>query len=161
MGTRIMDFADGAYLEYDQGSFDSWCVYIVTARGNRNAPSDTDYFGVLQEMSALYGAEKVYRDFVSLYERTGKAVDQKTIDCIRQLAAGYEAGRLNMEKALGMLYMAMIAEENKAYTKLGKRIKRLGVYKLLIEGADMETAANFMKGMNWRQIDALCRQRGF
>ena len=55
----------------------------------------------------------------------------------------------------------MVAEEKKAGTRLGKRIKRLGVYKLLVENLSVEESANFMRGMNWRQIDALCRERGF
>ena len=57
--------------------------------------------------------------------------------------------------------MGMVAEEKKAGTRLGKRIKRLGVYKLLVENLSVEESANFMRGMNWRQIDALCRERGF
>ena len=28
MGTRIKDFPDGAFLEYDNGQFDEWCVYM-------------------------------------------------------------------------------------------------------------------------------------
>lgn len=55
----------------------------------------------------------------------------------------------------------MIAEENKKHTKLGRRIKRLGIYTLLIEKRDLNYAANFMKGMPWRKIDRLCRERGF
>ena len=57
--------------------------------------------------------------------------------------------------------MAMIAEERKQYTRLGKRIKRLGIYKLLIEKSNIYEAANFMRGMNWKDIDELCKNRGF
>ena len=62
---------------------------------------------------------------------------------------------------LSVLYLAMIAEERKANTKLGKRIKRLGVHKLLFDGGNVSNSANFMRGMGWREIDALCRQYGF
>lgn len=60
-----------------------------------------------------------------------------------------------------ILYMAMIAEEKKEHTKLGKRIKRLGVHKLLIEGVPVNEAANFMRGMGWREIDKMCSKFGF
>ena len=66
-----------------------------------------------------------------------------------------------MEKILSILYMAMIAEEKKEYTRLGKRIKRLGIHKLLLEDSSVKDAANFMRGMNWRQIAKLCEDRGF
>ena len=46
-----------------------------------------------------------------------------------------------------ILYMAMIAEERKAGTRLGKRIKRLGIHKLLIENIPVREAANFMRGI--------------
>ena len=68
---------------------------------------------------------------------------------------------IEAEVLFSILYMAMISEEKKRNTKLGKRIKRLGVHKLLIEGKDIYEAANFMKGMKWRDIDQLCKERGF
>lgn len=55
----------------------------------------------------------------------------------------------------------MVAEENKAYTRLGKRIKRLGVHIYLIDNESLDYSVNFMKGMGWRQIDKLCKERGF
>ena len=57
--------------------------------------------------------------------------------------------------------MAMIAEERKCFTRLGKRIKRLGIYKLLIEGKSVGESANFMRGLKWYEIDAMCKERGF
>lgn len=57
--------------------------------------------------------------------------------------------------------MAMISEEQKEHTKLGKRIKRLGIHKLLIEGIPVNKAANFMRGMKWREIDKICLKLGF
>ena len=66
-----------------------------------------------------------------------------------------------MDILFSTLYMTMISEEQKQYTKLGKRIKRLGVYALLKENKTALEAAEFMKGMNWREIDKLCKERGF
>ena len=60
-----------------------------------------------------------------------------------------------------ILYLAMISEENKKNTKLGKRIKRLGIYSLLKENKSVEESATFMKKMKWREIDKMCIERGF
>ena len=40
-------------------------------------------------------------------------------------------------------------------------IKRLGIYQLLIEHKDVREAADFMRGMGWREIARLCKERGF
>lgn len=39
--------------------------------------------------------------------------------------------KLYLSKLFSILYATMIAEENKKFTKLGKRIKHLGVFLLL------------------------------
>lgn len=57
--------------------------------------------------------------------------------------------------------MAMVAENLKANTRLGKRIKRLGVHQLLFENRTVLDAANFMRGMGWREIAGMCEERGF
>ena len=33
MGTIIKRFSDGSFLEFAQGSFDGWCVYVTTPKG--------------------------------------------------------------------------------------------------------------------------------
>lgn len=32
MGRRIKNFPGGAFLEFDRGGFDEWCVFFGTAR---------------------------------------------------------------------------------------------------------------------------------
>ena len=59
------------------------------------------------------------------------------------------------------IYAGMIAEERKAYTKLGKRVKRLGIHQVILEGMAPTRAANFSRGKAWREIAALCTERGF
>ena len=161
MGTRIKDFPDGAFLEYDNGQFDEWCVYMNQPNGTRRPPLDRDYFTQLQSFAGKYGADRIYEDYVSVYNLVGKEVDNNDLNEITNIASAYGSDALELDKIFSILYMAMIAEERKAFTKLGKRIKRLGVHKLLIEGETVQQAANFMRGMGWRDIDALCRERGF
>lgn len=158
----IKMFSDGSYLEYSEGNFDQWCVYMVNpAKHLRFPPLDTDYFRFLQNQSQTYGKQKIYEDFISLYNLTQKQIQPSVLGHIEYIAQYYGELQLEFEKIFTILYMAMIAEENKARTKLGKRIKRLGIHRLLIENDTAQSAANFMRGMNWRQIDALCKERGF
>lgn len=157
----VKQFADGSYLEYASGNFDGWCVYMVNPKRNfRQPPLDVQYFAFLQNQAEIFG-NKVYADFVSIYDATGTEVVPSVLFLIDQIAATYGDKALEFSKIYTILYMGMIAEERKAYTRLGKRIKRLGVHKLLIEKKTVAEAANFMRGMGWRQIDAMCKERGF
>lgn len=161
MGTLIKRFNDGTFLEYDRGSFDDWCVYYTNKSGVRKPPRDTDYFQQLRDYSAQYGVEKVYGDYVRVYTLTGKEIDDAVLTGISTIAAEYGSSIRQIDILFSILYMAMIAEERKKYTRLGKKIKRLGVYKLLIENKSISESANFMRGMGWRDIEALCKERGF
>lgn len=161
MGQRIKSFWDGSYLEYDRGSFDDWCVYLTKSNGSRKPPRDVDYFNQLKQLAAKYGVERIYNDYVRVYNLTGKQVDENALSEISRIASVYGDDALEVDVIFSILYMAMIAEEQKKFTRLGKRIKRLGIYKLLIENRSVGEAANFMRGMGWRDIDHLCRERGF
>lgn len=158
----IKTFSDGSFLEYDRGKFDDWCVYYTDVNGTRKPPKDIDYFATLKDLARQYGENKVYLDYVSVYERTGREVTNSVLEYITSLAQTYDENqRLQIDVLYSILYMAMVAEERKAYTKLGKRIKRIGIHMLLLENRSVAEAANFMRGMGWRDIDTLCRQRKF
>lgn len=157
----IKTFSDGSFLEYDRGRFDEWCVYLTRPDAPRQPPRDMDYFAELKELSRRYGCEKVCRDYERVYALTGKEVELRALREISAIAGTYGGNAGEMDILLTVLYLAMLAEERKEHTKLGKRIKRLGIHRLLLEDADVHTAANFMRGMNWREIDRLCKERGF
>lgn len=161
MGQMIKKFVDGSFLEYDRGSFDDWCVYFTQPSGSRRPPRDTDYFSALKSYAAKYGVQKIYDDYVLVYELTGKRVEAEPLRQITEISRWYDQDALQIDIIFSILYMAMIAEEQKKNTRLGKRIKRLGIYALLIENKTVSEAANFMRGMGWKEIDGLCRQRGF
>ena len=55
----------------------------------------------------------------------------------------------------------MVAEENKQFTKLGRRVKRLGMHQVLRDRIPPAQAADFSRGRTWQEIDAECRERGF
>ena len=161
MGRIIKKFSDGSILEYDKGNFDNWCVYLQRPHEFRQPPKDIDYFEQLKYFSNKYGVNRIYGDYVKVYNITDKQIDNQSLHTITMIAETYGDDKLDIDIIFSILYMAMIAEERKAYTKLGKRIKRLGIHRLLIENYRAKESANFMRGMGWRDIDILCRERGF
>lgn len=161
MGQILTTFDDGSYLEYDKGSFDKWCVYLTRPNQSRYPPRDSQYFSSLTEYANTYGAQKVYDDFVRVYDKTTKEVSDEVFSDIKEIAKEYGSDETDVAIDFSIMYMGMIAEEKKAGTKLGKRIKRLGVHQVLIDGMDYKIAANFSRGMGWRDIDKECKDRGF
>ena len=79
MGKTIKTFSDGSFLEYDSGNFDGWCVYLNRPGRERIAPTDKDCFRALVDFSELYGADRLYADYVKVYEQTGAEVDLSLI----------------------------------------------------------------------------------
>lgn len=161
MRQKIKEFMDGSFLEYDKGNFDDWCVYLNRPDGTRIAPRDIDYFQQLKNLADKYGRESVYADYVKIYDFTTNKLTKASLDIISEISLHYGDDALIVDIIFSILYMAMIAEENKAYTRLGKRIKRLGIYKLLLEGCSAQHSANFMRGMGWREIAKMCEECGF
>lgn len=160
MGRLVKEFEDGTYLEYDRGKIDSWCVYMVSPDGVRRPPLDRDYFNELKALADVYGADRVYRDFVYIYDSTIKNINDEILGNISEIAKSYDDS-LSVDKLFTTFYMAMTSEENYPNTKLGRKIKRLATYEILFGGKTVDDAVVFMKRMGWREIDALCRERGF
>lgn len=108
----------------------------------------------------IHGSQ-IYSDFVSIYDTTTKSIEQSVLDFISNLTSKYGKDNLEIDILFTILYAGMIAEENKSYTKLGKRVKRLGMHQVLVEKLPAHIAANFSKGKNWYEIAKECEQRGF
>ncbi len=161
MARLIKKFHGGEVLEYDSGSFDDYCVYLKKPGEERYAPRDTEYFNQLVELSKLFTPEVVYDDFVSVYSKTNKSIEQKVLDHITEISQKYSSLASEVEIMYTILYASMIAEMNKQYSRLGKRVKRLGVHQILFEEYSVYSAANFSKGKPWRELDEYCTKRGF
>ena len=161
MGRLIKKIYDGSIVEFDTGSFDDWCVYLTVPGENRFAPTDVEYFKALVEFGGIHGHQKIYDDFVIVYDQTTSRIEDKVTSLITEIAKGYGEERIWMDRWLTVIYSGMVAEENKENTKLGKRIKRLGVHQCLIEKLEVIIAANFSKGRKWRELDVIMKERGF
>ena len=57
MGKPITKFADGSYLEYAQGKFDQWCVYLTRPNQPKYAPQDWQYFRRLADWATKHNAQ--------------------------------------------------------------------------------------------------------
>ena len=77
------------------------------------------------------------------------------------LSRFYKGNASTMELCLNILYSGMIAEENKENKILKKRIKRLGIHQVLIDGISPEKAAVFSKGKKWKELDEIMKSKGF
>ncbi len=161
MPRKIYQFSNNGSIEFDTGNFDDWCVFVTKPNGRRFAPTDIQYFNRLSILGRKHGCQKIYDDFVVIYNRTTKDVDSDIPPLIAGLSAFYKEDALEMEIWLNVLYAGMIAEENKEKAILKKRVKRLGMHQLLIDRMPPEKAAIFSKGKKWRELDKEMKKCGF
>ena len=157
----IKSFSNGSRLEFDQGGFDAWCVYFVRPDGSRTAPKDIDYFRQLQQLGDHWGRERLYADFVRIYDLTTAILDTRVLDLISVLSAAYGRDALRLEILLTTVYAGMLAEENKRHAVLKKRVKRLGMHQVLMEDITPEVAATFSRKRRAADIGRDCLTRGF
>ncbi|GAB7258296.1 DUF7004 family protein [Polaribacter sp. OB-PA-B3] len=158
----IKDLLNNRNVIFDSGSFDDWCVYVVEQNGSRRAPFDVDYFTDLKNISTHYSGNKVYNDFVSIYNLTTKIIDANVINRINAIVPTYQLlHQPHIEQWFTVLYAGMIAEENKKYAILKKRVKRLGMHQVLIDNLSPSVAANFSRGKKWHELDAIMKPKGF
>lgn len=155
----------GHKIQQTCGSFDGWMI-----TDNGKPLLDKDYFNTLVSLSKTYGSDKVYNDFVSVYDAVQNEhnnqntinIHEDSLDLIQNIATTYDiADETTAKVTFFELYTTMFAEEMKANTRLGKRIKRLAVHQLLILGKKVEDVACYSRGMTWEPIDAECAQYGF
>jgi hypothetical protein len=158
---KLNTFSNKGFIEFDSGSFDDWCVYVTKPNGERFAPTDVQYFSRLQKLGKKHGHQKIYDDFVVIFNRTTKKPEQKVFKLIRDLSADYGSDSLEIEIWFSVLYAGMIAEENKEKAILKKRIKRLGMHQVLIENTQPQIAATYSKGRKWKELDSVMKLKGF
>ncbi len=162
MARIIKQLKHSRQVVFDKGSFDNWCVFVVEENGKRKAPLDTEYFTDLQNISKKYKADKVYTDFVLIYDKTSVAINNSVLDLIDQIVETYrDEDKIIIEQWFSVIYGGMIAEENKQNAILKKRVKRLGIYQILKLNYPPQIAANYSRGKKWRELDSTMKSYGF
>ena len=149
-------------IVFDYGKFDEWCVYIKDKNGKK-PPLDTEYFEFFIELGKKYTNEKVYEDFVKIYNLVSHSIEKKVTDLIINIAKKEYKGELSKDVAINftVIYAGMVAEKNKRFTVLKERIKRLGMYQILMLRYSAGYAANFSKGKKAKDLDVICKEYGF
>lgn len=155
----VKDFGKGVTLSFGKGNFDEWAV-LLEHPTYPHMPTDEWYFKKLVKFSLYSSPPELYDQFVDIYDVTTKEVSQFALDKISGIAKKYPYP-LEVEIVLCILYMGMIAEENKQGAILGKKIKRLGVYQTLIEGLGPFKAAHYSRGQSADYLVQVCKFRGF
>lgn len=156
-----VQLTSGKRIGFESGKFDEWQVNVVNENGVKKAPLDVDYFNELLILRDLIGVDDTYKLFINIYDKVDKNVNKEVINFIINTSEEFKQYEIELDLLLMTLYYTMIAEENKKYTRLGKKIKRLGVHQVLKENFNIRVAANYSKGLGWRDIEQECRNRGF
>ena len=65
------------------GSFDDWCIY-VERDGQRFAPTDLWYFGVLEDWDEYLVPDFIYYDFITIYEAVATDVTPAILELIER-----------------------------------------------------------------------------
>lgn len=146
---------------YSDGQFDQWKVFHTNPKGRQVAPRDVDYFTFFKNLSQEYGAERIYNDFVHIFEVTDKNIYPIVLELIELLSSRYDKYSLDVRVNFVIMYGGMIAEENKAGAILGKRIKRLGMHQLLLDNFTPEEAADFSRGKKVAELNLIMKSKGF
>ena len=149
-------------IVFDDGKFDQWCVYIKN-KNSKKPPLDTEYFNFFIELGKQYTNEKVYADFVKIYNLVSNKIEKKVTDLIIDIAKINYKADISKEVAINftVVYAGMVAERNKRYAVLKERIKRLGMYQILILNYSSLDAANYSKGKRAKDLDVVCKGYGF
>ncbi len=162
MAQLVKQLRNNRSVVFDTGKFDDWCVYVVESNGTKKAPFDETYFSDLFQISRKYTQDKVYNDFVSIYNATTKNIDNNTLSLIDNITNTYSnEDQIIIEQWFTVIYAGMIAEENKQFAILKKRVKRLGMHQVLKLNMSAKDAAKFSYGKKWRELDAIMQPLGF
>jgi len=153
----------GSKLSFGRGKFDNWCIYFESPSGVTYFPKDAQYFRSLDTIGLSFGHQNIYKRFVELYDHTSdeEVANPEILDWIHLMSKGYAEEAVRVENIFGILYAGMVAEERKENKVLGKRIKRLGMYQLLVDRETPDYAANFSRGVKAAQLIIECEKRGF
>ena len=148
----------GYEIYFATGKFDEWCVYLNDGENQAKIPLDKDYFQWILDLSEKYGVQKVYNDFLIVYNAADEDFDEDECSylCI-EIDKHYEEDTTHWWV---IFYMTMVAECKKEHSILKKRIKHLGVYNVLFDKYDINYVTKYMRGKNWRYLDKLMKERG-
>lgn len=156
---------------FDYGNFDEWCVHCKKPNGKMWFAYDREYLAWIRNMARFHGKEKVYNDFIKIYDMAKYDFNMKdAYSVIREVDSHYpykknrkrdDNDKRSAEQWWTYFWMTMVAEERKENAIVGKRIKRLAVYNLLFDEYKLSYVLKYMVNMDWQKLDEYCYERGF
>lgn len=159
---KLIKVIKNRVVEYDKGKFDDYCVYIKDKDGGRYAPKDNEYFAYFNSLNVTTkNRDDIYKDYVRIYLLTTSKIEETVLKTITSISDEYGSESEMTDVYFTVIYAGMVAEENKQYAILKKRIKRLGMHQVLKDNISPEIAASFSKGRKWRELDKIMKEKGF
>ena len=152
---EVKRLKNGNIISQGAGKFDNYCVFI-----DGYAPRDEEYFNFFIEKSKIYGKDKIYSDFKYIYSKTGKDIDKEILTNIEKFSSHYKNDAIDFERWFTIIYLGMIAEENKKNAILGKKIKGLAMYQIMMVNFSAKEAANYSKGKKASELLKECNAIG-
>lgn len=135
-----------------------------------DAPEDVEYLQGIRYLATAYGCDRVWNSFLMLYDsipqQRGVKINRGMTQTVNNIVLDYPT-EPQIRLIMDCLLCAMIAENNrlKIYgspynTKLGKKVKALGVYQAIYERhLSIRQVADYSKHKSWRWISAECYKR--
>jgi len=156
----IMEFPDERLIWFQMGNINNWFVNTsrypepekITPSETMNFDKDVQMLSWLLKMQDDYGSivmahiRTIYNLVKTRFEMSPVSPLQTDWDLVMELAGFYEKTDVKkVSHIFGYVYYAMISEENYENTKLGKKLKLLGIHQVLLEGMKPEDAACWSK----------------
>ena len=163
----IHSFRTGDYLVYFHHKFDDFCVALIKD-GQVDIPQDKEYFKTIKRLGRTLGEKRTYSLFLRVWLLVSKgmtAPNEAHWDYIEKWTWEYLGERTDLFditfETMCILYVAMISEENHLYgvhlPPLGKDVKKIGIYQVLMEDFSPSAAADYTKKMAWRDMAKISR----
>lgn len=153
-----MCFGQGIF--FGAGRFDDYCAYTSAEFPDGfycAMPQDVYYFEILDRVACETNCFFfMYEDIKHIYEHVTDRIDKAQVRRIYRIAQGYGDNHKWMFNALMHVYYGMVAEENKAGTKLGASIKMNGIYRVLIDREQVPVAARECCGVSAGDLRKEC-----
>lgn len=148
----LTTFKDKTQLVFKEGRFDKYLVTLIDNNGNSFSPKDVDFLNFFQTYSDR-------QDLWELLLELSQFLDKDT--AFSDLVIPSIKDTIEEKKMFAAYAATLIAEENRAKTKLGKRIKLIAAHQVLIQGWQPQKAADWSRGLRWATISQECDRYGF
>ena len=109
MENNASPLADVQSMEFDSRREYKWFVYFDQANADRQHTGYVENLRELQNFATRYSPDRLYRDFVKIYDATEINVNPKTLDLIAEISESYDDDAANINYLFTLIYFAMLS----------------------------------------------------